>query len=122
MKVLNTNCERHSQATFTFLLLYYNRCKVESGNTDVHVRIPWDTYHSINDWVSQCFLIMTTLRLSGAYSQTSVAITGVCNYNYMNGIKYWYVIIAQRAQPSQKMRSKANFSENYTMVLISSLQ
>ena len=60
---------------------------------------------------------MTTLRLTGAYSHPSVAITGVCNYyDYMNGIKYWYVIMAQGAQPSRKMRSKANFSQNYTSV------
>jgi len=38
--------------------------------------------------VNQYFIIMTTLRLTGAYSQTSVAITGVCYYDYMKGIKY----------------------------------
>ena len=108
--------------THKLLSAFYYCITIDVKLKAVILRIPWDTYHSISVWVNQYFIIMTTLRLSGAYSQTSVAITGVCNYNYMNGIKYWYVIIAQRAQPSQKMRSKANFSENYTMVLISSLQ
>ena len=75
---------RDTQTTFRFLLLYYNRCKVESDNTEDSMGY----LSSINVWVNQYFLIMTTLRLTGAYSQTSVAITGVCNYDYMNGIKY----------------------------------
>ena len=96
--------------THKLLSGFYNCITIDVKLKAVILRILWDTYHSINVWVNQYFLFMTTLRLTGAYSHPSVAITGVCNYyDYMNGIKYWYVIMAQGAQPSRKMRSKANF-------------
>ena len=47
-----------------------------------------EVHQSIN---SQHFLIMTTLWLTCAYSETSVAITGVYDYDYMNGTEYLYI-------------------------------
>ena len=74
--------------THKLLSAFYYCITIDVKLKAVILRIPWDTYHSISVWVNQYFIIMTTLRLTGAYSQTSVAITGVCYYDYMKGIKY----------------------------------
>ena len=73
--------------THKLLSGFYYCFTIDAMLKAVILRIPWDTYHSISVWVNQYFIIMTTLRLTGAYSQTSVAITGVCYYDYMKGIK-----------------------------------